>query len=68
MKDSYKKEKKQLKRGAKTFLEDLPSEREWDSEPKRELLNPKIKGLFNFYPSSEKRKPTNSSHRDLLTT
>ena len=41
-------------------------EKDWETERKK-LLNPEIKGITNFYSSSEKRKPTNSSHCDLLS-
>ena len=35
-------------------------------ELEKELLNLEIKGITNFYSGSERRKPMNSSHRNLL--
>ena len=60
MKGFYKKKSKE------TFEEE--EKRERDLELEKELLNPQIKGITNFYSSFEGRKPMNSSYRDLLTT
>ena len=70
-KDSYKKEtKKEGKNG--TWREEILLQREKEREIlgawEKKLSNPEIKGITNFYSSSKRRKLTNSSYRDLLTT
>ena len=77
-KDSYKRKTKRKRKWTweKEEQPRLLREKKWDPPPERErleawekeLLYPEIKGITNFYSSSERRKPTNSSHRDLLTT
>ena len=70
LEDSYK---NKTRRKSKETLEEEKnnhdfSQRERDLEPERKFLNLEIKEITNFYSSFERRKPTNSSHCDLLST
>ena len=68
-KDSYKKKIRRNSKGTFTLTLTLTLTLEFRLRAwGRELLNPEIKGITNFYSGSERRKPTNSSHHDLLTT